>query len=46
MLGFSKTFILALVIAVIVGVGTHDVMNSVKIMLFYIVAKIVWNVIT
>jgi hypothetical protein len=46
MLGMSKTFVIVLIIASIIGYGTKDWNNFFIILLFYIIIKIIWNLLT
>lgn len=46
MLGLSKSFVIVLVLASIIGYGTHNISNFVAIMGIYIVIRIIWNILT
>ena len=46
MFGFSKSFVIVLAFAGIVGWGTHNWYNFLSIMIVYVVFKIIWNVLT
>jgi hypothetical protein len=46
MLGMSKSFVITLGIAGIVGWGTHNFYNFLVIMLIYIIIKVVYNFLT
>jgi hypothetical protein len=45
-LGMSKLFVIILIIAAAIGYGMHNIWAFLNIMLFYVVCKIVWNLLT
>jgi len=46
MLGISKWFIIALILAIIVGIGTHNFVNFLIIIGVYAIGKIIFNILT
>lgn len=46
MLGMSKTFVVILILAAIIGYGTHSWTNFLTIVGIFAVGKIIWNVLT
>jgi len=46
MFGLSKTFVIVLAFAGLVGWGTHNWYNFLSIIIAYAIIKIVWNLLT
>ena len=46
MFGFSKSFVVVLIISIIISVGSRDPIIGLEIMGGYIVLRIIWNVFT
>ncbi len=45
-LGFSKIFVIFLVIAIVLGIVTHNYWNGIVLIIFFSFVKIVWNILT
>jgi cyanate permease len=46
MLGLSKGFIIAAVLATIIGYGTHSINNFLVIIITFVIAKIILNILS
>jgi hypothetical protein len=44
--GFGKGFVIALVIAIIAGIGTKNINYGLAVIMVYAIVKIVWNILT
>lgn len=44
--GFSKDFVLFLVISIIISIVFNNWQSGVGVLLFYIICKVIWNVLT
>jgi hypothetical protein len=44
--GFAKIFVIFLFISIIVGIGTHSLVNAISLMGAFIIIRIVWKVLT
>ena len=45
-LGLSKNFVFAMIVAVVVSIGLDDKMAGVWIMVIFIIVKIIWRFLT
>jgi len=45
-LGLSKSFVIFLILALVVGFGLHDWVSAMWIFGTYLAVKIVWNILT
>jgi len=44
--GFSKSFVIFLFIAIIVGIGTKSWQNGLGVIIFFAVIRIIWKMLT
>jgi len=46
MLGFAKSFVVMIILAVTLGIVTKNIWNTLIILLFYVIIKISWKFLT
>jgi len=42
----TKTFVITIIIAIVVGIGTENYLNSIYIILGFIILTIIWRLLT